>query len=51
MSSSPQSLAYPGSQDHGVGGSEYATIDFVVRRILSRTATSSLVQVKGVHPG
>lgn len=41
---------YPGAQDHGTASSDFGSMDFIVRRILGRTATAALVQVKAVRP-
>lgn len=45
------SESFTGNFLRGSSGSEYATMEFIVRRILGRSATNTLVQVKAVHPG
>ncbi len=48
---STDNQAYAGSMDRSTGASEYDAMEFIVRQVLNRSATATLVLVKAVTPG
>lgn len=44
-------IGYVGTMERGVGNSDASTIEFIVRRVLGRSATIALVRVESVRAG